>query len=90
VEARVAAEDAAKARAELADANLELAKVDAVQLVSAQAGGQYKRGDFTERVADSQRDLDGAASKARKLEQEAAERQSKWQELARKAPPLQQ
>lgn len=86
VNARVAAEDAAKAHVELADAKLEHSKVVAIQQVNARAGEQFRRSDFTERLADSQRKVEDADRKARALEQEATERQHRWEDLARKAP----
>ncbi len=87
-DARVAAEDAAKARVELADAKLEHRKVVAIQQVSTQAGEQFRRNEFTERVADSQRKADDADRTARELEQDATARQRRWEELTLKAPPV--
>jgi colicin import membrane protein len=87
VEAREAAEDAAKARAEVADAKLEHSKVVAIQQGSAKAGEQFRLSEFTERLADSQRQAEDAARKARELEQDASARQRRWEELARNAPP---
>lgn len=90
VDAREAAEEAAKSRVDLADAKLEHTKVVALQQASAQAGGQFRRSEFTERVADAQRKADDAERKARELEQDATKRQRRWEELARKAPPAKQ
>lgn len=87
IDARVAAEEAAKARVELADAKLEHTKVVAIQQVSAQAGERFRRSEFTERLADAQREADDAAREARELEQEAMERQRRWEDLSRKVPP---
>lgn len=86
VDARVAAEDAARSRVEVADAKLEHAKVVAVQQVDAKASEQYRRSDFTERIADAQRKAEVVELEAREREQDAKARQNRWEELARKAP----
>lgn len=87
VDSREATEDAAKARVEVADAKLEHGKVVAIQQVSANASGQFQLGEFTQRVAESQRKADAADRKAHQLEQDATERQRRWEELVLKAPP---
>jgi IgA-specific serine endopeptidase len=86
VDAREAAEEAAKSRVDLADAKLEDTKVEAIKQVNAPAGEQFQRSEFTDRVAKSQRKVDDAERKARELQQDATERQRRWEELARKAP----
>ena len=90
VEAREAAEKAAKSRVEFADAKLEHAKVVAIQQVNATGAEEYRRSDFTARVADTQRGVEDADKKVGELEQEAAKRKARWEELAREAPPAKQ
>jgi hypothetical protein len=86
VDARVAAEDSARSRVDVADAKLEHLKVVAIQQVDAKAGEQYRRSEYDERVAEAQRKADAVERKARDREQDARERQGRWEELARKAP----
>lgn len=87
VDAREASEDAVQSRVELADAKLEDTKVVVIQQVDARAGKELERSDFAERVIRSQQKADDAERKARELQQDATERQRRWEELARKAPP---
>lgn len=87
LEAREAAEGAARSRVEFAGAAYEHAKVVAVQQVNAEGAGGLRASDFAARVAETQRGVEKAESKARDLAEQAEKRRARWEELARAAPP---
>jgi hypothetical protein len=86
VEAREGAQDAAKSRVDLADAQLQLVKLETLERTNAGAAKGYDKADFYERVTRSQRKVDDAAKTAREREDAANEAERRWQELSRQVP----
>jgi hypothetical protein len=85
-EARSAAEDAAQRRVELGAAKVELLKLQALEQAKMQPSKAYDDKSFYGRVADSQKRLDDAQEKLKKLEQDASDGKRRWEDLARKVP----
>jgi hypothetical protein len=86
VEARERAQDAAKSRVDLADAELQLVKLETLERANADAAKGYDKGEFHDRVARSQRKADDAAKTAREREDAANDAERRWQELSRQVP----
>ncbi len=85
-EARKAAETTAQQRVDLSAAKVELLKLQALEQAKMQPSKQYDDKAFYGRVADSQKKLDGAQEKLRKLEQDAGDGKRRWEDLARRVP----
>lgn len=85
-QARKAAEDAAQQRVDLTEAKVELLKLQALEQAKIQPSKQYDQKAFYGRVADSQKRLDEAREKVKKLEQEASDGRRRWEDRARKVP----
>lgn len=85
-EARKAAEETAQRRVELSAAKVELLKLQALEQAKMQPSKQYDSKAFYGRVADSQKKLDDAQDRVKKLEQEASDGKRRWEDLARKVP----
>ena len=85
-EARRAAEDTAQRRVELDAAKVELLKLQALEQAKMQPSKAYDDKSFYGRVADSQKRLDDAQDKLKKLEQDANDGKRRWEDLARKVP----
>jgi hypothetical protein len=86
LEAREGAQDAAKSRVDLVEAELELAKLEALERTNADAAKSYDKGEFRDRVTRGQRKADDATKTVREREDAASEAERKWQELARQLP----
>jgi len=86
-EARLAAADAAQRRVDLADAKVELLKLQALEQAKLQPSKAYDDKSFYGRVAEAQKRLDDAREKVKQLEQEATDGQRRWDERVRKVPP---
>jgi len=86
IESREAAEEAGRCRVELAEAKLELARFESLAQANPAAAAPYKKADFLDRVAKTQRDLDDTRQKVAKLDQEAKRDEQKWKDLAAKVP----
>lgn len=85
-DAREAAEEAAQRRVDLADAKVELLKLQALEQAKLQPTKAYDDKAFYGRVADAQKKLDDAREKVKKLEQDASDGQRRWDEATRKVP----
>ncbi len=86
VEARKAAEAAAQQRVDLDAAKVELLKLQALEQAKMQPSKQYDSKAFYGRVADSQKKLDDAQDRVKKLEQDASGGKRRWEDLQRKVP----
>ncbi len=86
VGARKAAEAAAQQRVDLSAAKVELLKLQALEQAKLQPSKAYDDKAFYGRVADSQKRLDDAQEKVKKLEQQASDGKRRWEDLARKVP----
>jgi chromosome segregation ATPase len=86
VEARKAAADAAQQRVEVLSAKIEVLKLEALEQAKLQPSKPYDSKAFYGRVSDSQKKLEEAQDKTRKLEQQAKEDKERWENLQRKVP----
>lgn len=84
--ARKAAEEAAQRRVDLADAKVELLKLQALEQAKLQPTKPYDEKAFYGRVAEAQKKLDEAREKVKQLEQDASDGQREWDEQVRKVP----
>jgi hypothetical protein len=85
-EAREAAAVAAQRRVDLANAKVELLKLQALEQAKLQPSDAYDDKAFYERVADAQNDLDEARGNVKSLEGQANDAQRRWDEQMRKVP----
>ncbi len=86
VEARKAAEAAAQQRVDLLSAKIEVLKLEALEQAKLQPSKPYDSKAFYGRVSESQKKLEDAQEKTKKLEQEAKEDKERWEDLQRKVP----
>lgn len=89
-DARKAAEEAAQRRVELSAAKVELLKLQALEQAKLKPSQEYDEKAFYTRVADSQKELDSAKDRVKRLEQETIDCQRKWDEASRRVPATQQ
>ncbi len=82
-EANGASVDAANKQVDLANARLELAKLQALQAAGVPAASKYDLGKFQGRVADAQKRFDDALKHARDLHSRATASQQRWQDAQR-------
>ncbi len=86
VESRRAAEATAQQRVDLSAAKVELLKLQALEQAKLQPSKQYDSKSFYGRVADSQKKLDDAQDRLKKLEQQVSDGKRRWEDLQRKVP----
>lgn len=86
VEARKAAEAASQQRVDLLSAKIEVLKLEALEQAKLVPSKQYDSKVFYGRVSESQKKLEDAQEKTKKLEQEANDGKRRWEDLQRKVP----
>lgn len=83
IQANNASVDAANKQAELADARLEWAKLQALQQAGVPAATKYDGGKFQSRVGSAQKSFDDALKHARDLHGQASTAQQRWHDAQR-------
>jgi chromosome segregation ATPase len=86
IDARKAAEEAAQRRVDLANAKVELLKLQALEQAKLEPTKAYDDKTFYGRVAEMQKRLDDAREKVKQLEQDATDDQRRWDDRKRKVP----
>lgn len=81
IDSRKAAVDAAQKRLEVATAQVNLAKLKALQAAQIPAAGKYDMAAMTNRVTSAQRDYDSSVHKAQTLEAESTSAEQTWKDL---------
>ncbi len=81
--ANQASVDAANRQVDLANARLELAKLQALQQAGIPAATKYDASKFQARVSDAQKTFDQALQHARDLQGQATASQQRWQDAQR-------
>ena len=86
IEAREADLAAAQRHVDLANAKVELAKLQALEAAKSPVVSQYDQSSFYDDVAKAQRKYDDARVRAAKLDEQAKAAQAKADDLAKKVP----